>query len=105
MTARRGWIFDNPPPPPKWPEPESWWGIRPGGFTSPYLHGRCPECGYATRWKQFGPMPCACPPEAIAARKAQTIPVTNPAHLIPSTPPSGPPLQIADRYAAGRLHR
>ena len=63
MTARKGWIFDNPPPLPKWPEPESWWGMRPDGHTSPYLHTRCPECGYATRWKQFGPMRCACSPD------------------------------------------
>jgi hypothetical protein len=30
---------------------------------------------------------------------------TNPDHLVPSTPPTGPPLRIADRYAAGRPRR
>ena len=28
---------------------------------------------------------------------------TNPDHLVPGRPPSGPPLRIAARYAAGRL--
>jgi hypothetical protein len=43
----------------------------------------CPRCGYATRYKQSGPMRCACP---------------NPL-------PTGPPLRFAPRYADGRSRR
>ena len=25
-----------------------------------YHHSPCPVCGYATRYKHFGPIPCAC---------------------------------------------
>jgi hypothetical protein len=30
------------------------------GHSNPHLHGPCPVCGYATRYKQFGPMRCLC---------------------------------------------
>ncbi len=30
------------------------------GHSHPHLHSPCPRCGYATRFKQFGPMRCAC---------------------------------------------
>jgi hypothetical protein len=45
MTAEKGWIGD-PQPPKEWHDP---------GFHSP-----CPVCGEPTRYKQFGPMRCAC---------------------------------------------
>ena len=25
-----------------------------------YHHSPCPVCGFATRYKHFGPIPCAC---------------------------------------------
>jgi hypothetical protein len=30
------------------------------GHSDPHLHGPCRVCEYATRYKQFGPMRCAC---------------------------------------------
>ena len=38
------------------------------------LHSPCPVCGYATRYKQFGPIRCACDrywtKEAMEAQRA-----------------------------------
>jgi hypothetical protein len=45
MTAEKGWIGD-PQPPKEW--------------HAPHLHSPCPVCGQPTRYKQFGPMRCAC---------------------------------------------
>lgn len=73
MTARKGWVFDDPPPPREWPEFDSSWGVTITGHTGPHLHGRCPECGYATRYKQFGPMRCACSPGAVVSPEAEMI--------------------------------
>jgi hypothetical protein len=36
-------------------------GVSIRGHSDPHLHSPCPRCGYATRYKQFGPMRCACP--------------------------------------------
>ena len=36
-------------------------GVSIRGRSDPHLHSPCPQCGYATRYKQFGPMRCACP--------------------------------------------
>jgi hypothetical protein len=36
-------------------------GVSVRGHSDPHLHSPCPQCGYATRYKHFGPMRCACP--------------------------------------------
>lgn len=77
-------------------------GVSVRGNADPHLHSPCPECGYATRYKQFGPIQCACPAPRKAARAVPVVRSTNPQHLTPSAPPSGPPLRIADRYQSGR---
>lgn len=105
MSARRGWVFDNPPRTGNWPEPQPWWGVSVDGNTHPHLHSRCPVCGYATRFKQYGPMRCACPPGSVTARQVPEVRATNPEHLHAGVEPSGPPLRIADRYSAGRPRR
>jgi hypothetical protein len=78
------------------------------------LHSPCPVCGYATRYKQW-PTRCACNRSCSKAELEKWVwhrsgryeytpyrrNSTNPDHLIPGRPPSGPPLRIADRYAAG----
>ena len=35
-------------------------GVSVRGQTDPHLHSPCLRCGCATRYKQFGPMRCAC---------------------------------------------
>lgn len=104
MSARRGWVFDNPPRTGNWPEPQPWWGVSAAGNTHPHLHSRCPVCGYATRFKQFGPIPCACPPGSVAALVTE-VRATNTEHLHAGGERSGPPLRIGDRYSAGRPGR
>ena len=37
-------------------------GVSVRGNSDPHLHSPCPVCGYATRFKQLGPIPCACSP-------------------------------------------
>ena len=83
-------------------------GVSVHGTVHPHLHSPCPVCGYARRFKQFGPMRCACPSmsagrstsplvaeiQAEQEQKNAALPI-----------PSGPPLRIADQYSAGRPHR
>ena len=38
-------------------------GVSVHGTVHPHLHSPCPVCGYARRFKQFGPIPCACSPD------------------------------------------
>ena len=104
MSARRGWVFDNPPRTGNWPEPQPWWGVTVAGYTDPHFHSPCPVCGYATRFKQYGPMRCACP-RAVAARREPEDSVTNAEQPPARVEPSGPRLPIADRYVAGRPRR
>ena len=35
-------------------------GVSVSGLEGPHLHSPCPQCGFATWFKQFGPMRCAC---------------------------------------------
>lgn len=35
-------------------------GVSVRGLTDLHLHSPCPQCGYATRYKQW-PIKCACP--------------------------------------------
>ena len=35
-------------------------GVSIHGTVHPHLHSPCPGCGYATRFKQFGPIGCLC---------------------------------------------
>jgi hypothetical protein len=34
-------------------------GVSVRGLSDPHLHAPCPQCGYATRYKQW-PIKCAC---------------------------------------------
>jgi hypothetical protein len=94
-------------------------GVSIRGHSDPHLHSPCPRCGYATRYKQFGPMRCACPnPKPRPRRVICSVTLTehcpyegeeekgseckNLADDLPPGSPSGPPLRIAARYAAGR---
>lgn len=98
-----------------------------------YHYDPCDRCGYATRYKQF-PLVCACttpdrcphPPVDVRGDVCRRcggdsrVPRTSMSRLrvhikaiqaeqeqknadLPI--PSGPPLRIADRYAAGRPRR
>ena len=69
MSAERGWIAEPPPPSrDAVPGEERKWRIMMGAAellsmtkaVDHYLHSPCPVCGYAIRYKQFGPMRCAC---------------------------------------------
>ena len=59
MSAEKGWIGD-PQPPKEWHDP--------------HFHSPCPVCGQPTRYKQFGPIRCACDrywtKEAMEAQRA-----------------------------------
>jgi hypothetical protein len=35
-------------------------GVSISGNSHPHLHSPCPRWGYATRFKQFGPIRCRC---------------------------------------------
>ena len=99
-----------------------------------YRYDPCDRCGYATRFKQF-PMVCACttpdrcphPPIYVRGNNIcqrcggdPRVPRENMHRLrehieeiqaeqadlqARATPPSGPPLRVADRYADGRPRR
>jgi hypothetical protein len=69
MSAERGWIAEPPPPSrDAVPGEERKWRIMMGAAellsmtkaVDHYHHSPCPVCGYATRYKHFGSIPCAC---------------------------------------------
>ena len=41
-------------------------GVSIHGTVHPHLHHPCPQCGYATRYKQW-PSRCACSPPTVLA--------------------------------------
>jgi hypothetical protein len=70
-----------------------------------HVHHACPRCGYATRYKQW-PIRCLCnkyDPTWLTTRRVRLH--RNLADDLPLGSPAGPPLRIADRYAAGRPRR
>ena len=80
------------------------------GNDLPHLHTPCPRCGYTTRYKQW-PVRCLCNQDiwwrqmmANAYHERVIAPILaeqeqqNAALLVPT----GPPLSLAPRYAAGR---
>jgi hypothetical protein len=93
-----------------------------------YRYNPCDRCGYATRFKQFA-MVCACttpdrcphPPIYVRGnnicQRCGGDPRVSRANMhrlrehieeilqARATPPSGPPLRVADRYAGGRPRR
>jgi hypothetical protein len=99
-----------------------------------YRYDPCDRCGYATRFKQFA-MVCACttpdrcphPPIYVRGnnicQRCGGDPRVSRANMhrlrehieeiqaeqadlqARATPPSGPPLRVADRYAGGRPRR
>lgn len=67
-------------------------GVSVRGHSDRHLHSPCPQCGYATRYKQW-PIKCGC-------SNAQRQKIRTELHKIDYS--HIPPLRIADRYAAGR---
>ena len=72
-----------------------------------HYHSPCPRCGRPTRFKQW-PTRCAC-----SDAQRQKVRVAPAPHVVEISTeqealdaarewPDGPPLRIADRYAAGR---
>lgn len=89
-------------------------GVSTSGNTHPHLHSPCPRCGYATRFKQFGPIPCLCaqtpevrsgPRRSLANEHVEEIQAEQEQKNAALPIPNGPPLRIADQYAAGRPRR
>ena len=80
------------------------------GHSDPHLHSPCPQCGYATRYKQW-PTTCAC-----STAQRQKIRTTPAPHVVETWAEQErknaelrkidlsriPPLRVAVRYAAGR---
>ena len=89
-------------------------GVSISGLSHPHLHSPCPRCGYATRFKQFGPIRCLCsktpevrsgPQRSLANEHVEEIWAEQEqknAALRTRVPTNVPPLRIADQYAAGR---
>ena len=82
-------------------------GVSVRGHSDPHLHSPCPQCGYATRYKQW-PNRCACPDA-----EWRKVYVTSTSHVAGIQAeqealdaarewPTGPALRIAPHYAAGR---
>jgi hypothetical protein len=92
-------------------------GVSIHGTVHPHLHSPCPRCGYATRFKQFGPIRCLCSPasgirtisqrslanENVIEIQAEQEQKNAALHKIDYS--HIPPLRIADRYTAGRPRR
>ena len=87
--------------------------ISISGNSHPHLHHPCPRCGYATRFKQFGPIRCLCsktrefrsgPQTSLANEHVEEIWAEQEKNAALGTrvPTNVPPLRIADQYAAGR---
>ena len=74
--------------------------ISISGNSHYHLHHPCPRCGYATRFKQWG-IRCLCN-RHCSKDELNPPPRRNLADDLPVGHPSGPPLQIAPRYATGR---
>ena len=86
-------------------------GVSIGGLSDPHLHSPCPQGGYANRYKQW-PIKCACSDaERQKVRTTSARPhvveiwAEQEALEVARHWPDGPPLRIADQYAAGRPHR
>ncbi len=88
-------------------------GVSIHGTVHPHLHNPCPRCGYATRFKQFGPIRCVCS-QASGIRSISQWSLANEnvieiraeleqrnAALHQFDHNRIPPLQIATRYAHG----
>jgi hypothetical protein len=89
-------------------------GVSTSGNSHPHLHSPCPRCGYATRFKQFGPIRCLCsktpevrsdPQRSLANEHVDEIWAEQEQKNAALPIPSGPPLRIVDQYAAGRPRR
>lgn len=85
-------------------------GVSVRGLSDLYLHSACPQCGFATRFKQW-PITCAC-----SNAQQQQIRASPSAHVVEIWAEQErknaelhqvdhshiPLLRIAERYAAGR---
>ena len=65
MSAEKGWIVEPPPERERTPPSHAGKWRKMMGAANPkavdhYHHSPCPVCGYATRYKHCGPIPCAC---------------------------------------------
>lgn len=86
-------------------------GVSVRGLSDPHLHSPCPQCGYATRFKQWT-VKCACSNDT----QHQKISTISDAHVLEIWAEQDAknaelrkidfshvrPLRIAERYAAGR---
>lgn len=86
-------------------------GVSVRGLIDLHLHSSCPQCGYATRYKQW-PIRCAC-----SNAQRQKIGKTPAPHVVEIWAEQErkdaalhkvdvshtPPLRVAAQYAGGRL--
>ena len=57
-------------------------GVSIRGHSDPHLHSPCPQCGYATRYKQFGPIRCACPGQSLWDKRLAEIHAIEPTRYV-----------------------
>jgi hypothetical protein len=85
-------------------------GVSVRGHSDLHLHSPCPQCGYATRYKQW-PITCAC--SNAQRQKIRTTPAPHVVEIWAEQERKNAelhqinhrhigPLRTAERYAAGR---